>query len=54
MSHLEEEEDGAESGVPGWWSMKSDRSRREPLNFSKELGPPDTKLNSQREEERCS
>ncbi|XP_060898633.1 NLR family CARD domain-containing protein 3-like isoform X2 [Labrus mixtus] len=40
---LEDEEDGAESPVPSCLSLKSDRSRHEPLNFSKEPGPSDTK-----------
>ncbi|KAM6992381.1 NACHT, LRR and PYD domains-containing protein 12-like [Tautogolabrus adspersus] len=40
---LEEEEDGAESPVPSCLSLKSDRSRRDLLNFSKEAGPSDTK-----------
>ncbi|XP_032365483.1 NACHT, LRR and PYD domains-containing protein 12 isoform X4 [Etheostoma spectabile] len=43
MSDLEEEEDGAESGVSGWLSMKSDWSRREPPDLSTGPGPPDTK-----------
>ncbi|KAF1373369.1 hypothetical protein PFLUV_G00259850 [Perca fluviatilis] len=43
MSDLEEEEDGAESVVSGCQSMKSDRSRDYPHNFSKEPGPSDTK-----------
>ncbi|XP_028425814.1 NACHT, LRR and PYD domains-containing protein 3-like [Perca flavescens] len=46
MSDLEEEEDGAESVVSGCQSMKSDRSRDQPLYFSKEPGPSDTKLTS--------
>ncbi|KAF1373359.1 hypothetical protein PFLUV_G00259740 [Perca fluviatilis] len=46
MSDLEEEEDGAESVVSGCQSMKSDRSRGEPPDFSKEPGPSDTKLTS--------
>ncbi|XP_039646678.1 protein NLRC3-like isoform X2 [Perca fluviatilis] len=46
MSDLEEEEDGAESVVSGCQSMKSDRSRVQPLYFSKEPGPSDTKLTS--------
>ncbi|XP_060898624.1 NLR family CARD domain-containing protein 3-like isoform X1 [Labrus mixtus] len=41
---LEDEEDGAESPVPSCLSLKSDRSRHEPLNFSKEPGPSDTKF----------
>ncbi|XP_039667156.1 NACHT, LRR and PYD domains-containing protein 12-like isoform X2 [Perca fluviatilis] len=43
MSDLEEEEDGAESGVSGCLSMKSDRSKEQPLTFSNEPGPSDTK-----------
>uniref|UniRef100_A0A8C9XQG2 NACHT domain-containing protein n=1 Tax=Sander lucioperca TaxID=283035 RepID=A0A8C9XQG2_SANLU len=43
MSDLEEEEDGAESVVSGCQSMKSDRSIGDPLYFSKEPGPSDTK-----------
>ncbi|XP_039646724.1 LOW QUALITY PROTEIN: uncharacterized protein LOC120552612 [Perca fluviatilis] len=46
MSDLEEEEDGAESVVSDYQSLKSDRSRRDPLYFSKEPGPSDTKLTS--------
>ncbi|XP_039667155.1 NLR family CARD domain-containing protein 3-like isoform X1 [Perca fluviatilis] len=46
MSDLEEEEDGAESGVSGCLSMKSDRSKEQPLTFSNEPGPSDTKLTS--------
>ncbi|KAM6978151.1 protein NLRC3-like isoform 2-T2 [Tautogolabrus adspersus] len=40
---LEDEEDGAESAVPSCLSLKSDRSIAEPLYFSKEAGPSDTK-----------
>ncbi|XP_035854186.1 protein NLRC3-like isoform X3 [Sander lucioperca] len=43
MSDLEEEEDGAESVVSGCQSMKSDWSKDDPLNFSAEPGPSDTK-----------
>ncbi|XP_039646730.1 NACHT, LRR and PYD domains-containing protein 3-like isoform X2 [Perca fluviatilis] len=43
MSDFEEEEDGAESVVSGCQSMKSDQSKHEPLTFSKEPGPSDTK-----------
>ncbi|XP_028443340.1 protein NLRC3-like [Perca flavescens] len=43
MSDLEEEEDGAESGVSGCLSMKSDWSINQPLTFSNEPGPSDTK-----------
>ncbi|KAF1393471.1 hypothetical protein PFLUV_G00016270 [Perca fluviatilis] len=43
MSGLEEEEDGAESVVSGCLSMKSDQSKGEPLTFSNEPGPSDTK-----------
>ncbi|XP_035857499.1 uncharacterized protein LOC116038244 isoform X2 [Sander lucioperca] len=43
MSGLEEEEDGAESVVSGCLSMKSDRSKDPPPNFSNEPGPSDTK-----------
>ncbi|KAF1373367.1 hypothetical protein PFLUV_G00259830 [Perca fluviatilis] len=42
MSDLEEEEDGAESVVSGCQSRKSDRSRRDPPDFSTEPGPSDT------------
>ncbi|XP_056219859.1 NACHT, LRR and PYD domains-containing protein 14-like isoform X4 [Seriola aureovittata] len=42
MSGLEEDEDGAESPVSSCWSMKSDRSRDNPLNFSNEPGPSHT------------
>ncbi|XP_037612445.1 protein NLRC3-like [Sebastes umbrosus] len=43
---VEEEEDRAESpvsGLPSCLPMKSDRSKRDPLNFSNEPGPSDTK-----------
>ncbi|XP_028424707.1 NACHT, LRR and PYD domains-containing protein 12-like isoform X2 [Perca flavescens] len=43
MSDLEEEEDGAESVVSGCQSMKSDRSKHEPLIFSNEPRPSYTK-----------
>ncbi|XP_067447106.1 protein NLRC3-like isoform X22 [Thunnus thynnus] len=43
MKDLEEEEDGAESLISSCLSMKSDRSKDEPLNFSNEPGPSDTK-----------
>ncbi|XP_062298420.1 NLR family CARD domain-containing protein 3-like [Scomber scombrus] len=41
---VEEEEDRAASPAPSCLSMKSDRSKRFPLNFSNEPGPSDTKL----------
>ncbi|XP_073339509.1 protein NLRC3-like isoform X2 [Pagrus major] len=44
--HVEEEEDGAESPGSICPSMKSDRSKRVPLNFSDEPGPSDTKKRS--------
>ncbi|XP_059183294.1 NACHT, LRR and PYD domains-containing protein 14-like [Centropristis striata] len=40
---VEEEEDGAESVVSGCLSVKSDRSKDFPLDFSNEPGPSDTK-----------
>ncbi|KAM6964623.1 NACHT, LRR and PYD domains-containing protein 12-like [Tautogolabrus adspersus] len=40
---LEEEEDGAESPVPSYLSLKSDRSNYEPPDFRNEPGPSDTK-----------
>ncbi|XP_035863442.1 NACHT, LRR and PYD domains-containing protein 12-like isoform X2 [Sander lucioperca] len=43
MSDLEEEEDRAESVVSGCLSMKSDRSKDPPPDFSNEPGPSDTK-----------
>ena len=43
MKKEEEEEDGAESVLSSCLSMKSDRSRGFPLNFSNEAGPSDTK-----------
>ncbi|XP_039646672.1 NACHT, LRR and PYD domains-containing protein 12-like [Perca fluviatilis] len=49
MSDLEEEEDGAESVVSGCQSMKSDWSKDRPLNFSKEPGPSDTKVQNKRQ-----
>ncbi|XP_061574652.1 protein NLRC3-like isoform X6 [Cololabis saira] len=49
---VEEEEERPESPGSICLSMKSDRSRREPLNFSKEPGPSDTegRYRSQRPE----
>ncbi|KAL7374099.1 hypothetical protein ABVT39_022168 [Epinephelus coioides] len=44
MSHVEEEEDGAESGVFSSVSLKSDRSKDRPPVFSNKPGPSDTKL----------
>ncbi|CAK6984076.1 NLR family CARD domain-containing protein 3-like, partial [Scomber scombrus] len=38
----EEEEDGAESVTSSCPSMKSDRSKDDPLAFSNEPGPSDT------------
>ncbi|XP_056219858.1 NACHT, LRR and PYD domains-containing protein 14-like isoform X3 [Seriola aureovittata] len=49
MSGLEEDEDGAESPVSSCWSMKSDRSRDNPLNFSNEPGPSHTQGESYRQ-----
>ncbi|XP_067447086.1 protein NLRC3-like isoform X4 [Thunnus thynnus] len=43
MNHLEEEEDGAESLISSCLSMKSDRSKGGPPDFSNEPGPSDTK-----------
>ncbi|XP_042267570.1 NLR family CARD domain-containing protein 3-like [Thunnus maccoyii] len=48
MKDLEEEEDGAESLISSRLSMKSDRSKDEPLNFSNEPGPSDTKERKRR------
>ncbi|XP_075947409.1 NLR family CARD domain-containing protein 3-like [Anarhichas minor] len=47
----EEEEDRAESLVSGCLSMKSDRSKRLPLFFSKEPGPSDTQVQSRQRAE---
>ncbi|XP_074483960.1 protein NLRC3-like [Sebastes fasciatus] len=41
---VEEEEDGAESLVSGCLSMKSDQSKEEPLHFSNEPGPSESKV----------
>ncbi|XP_074483084.1 protein NLRC3-like isoform X2 [Sebastes fasciatus] len=41
---VEEEEDGAESLVSGCLSMKSDQSKEEPLLFSNEAGPSESKV----------
>ncbi|XP_039646674.1 NLR family CARD domain-containing protein 3-like isoform X2 [Perca fluviatilis] len=46
MSDVEEEEDGAESVVSGCLSMKSDRSKGLPLEFSNEPRRSDTRLTS--------
>eukprot|EP00064_Thunnus_orientalis_P019145 superscaffoldBa00004665_g19259 len=43
MNDLEEEEDGAKSLISSCLSIKSDRSKRDPLNFSNGPGPSDTK-----------
>ncbi|XP_044042707.1 NLR family CARD domain-containing protein 3-like isoform X2 [Siniperca chuatsi] len=43
MSYLEEEEDRSESPGSSCLSVKSDFSKEEPLNFSNEPGPSDTK-----------
>ncbi|XP_070709402.1 NLR family CARD domain-containing protein 3-like isoform X8 [Pempheris klunzingeri] len=53
---VEEEEDRAESAVSSCLSLKSDRSRLEPLFFSNEPGPSDTKVqyNRQRAESAVS
>ncbi|XP_059182661.1 protein NLRC3-like [Centropristis striata] len=48
---VEEEEDGAESVVSGCLSVKSDRSKGWPLNFSNEPGPSDTKFQSKQRAE---
>ena len=39
---VEEEEDGAESAVSSCLSLKSDRSKGFPPDFSKEPGPSDS------------
>ncbi|KAI3354977.1 hypothetical protein L3Q82_004771 [Scortum barcoo] len=44
MSGLEEEEDRSEFPGSSRLSMKGDRSKEEPLNFSNEPGPSDTKF----------
>ncbi|XP_073344208.1 LOW QUALITY PROTEIN: uncharacterized protein [Pagrus major] len=57
MSHLvEEAEDTAEFPVSSCLSMKSDRSKHEPLHFSTEPGPSDTQKRSHVsvEEQLCS
>ncbi|XP_036951056.1 NLR family CARD domain-containing protein 3-like isoform X2 [Acanthopagrus latus] len=41
---VEKEEDGAECSVSSCLSMKSDRSKNPPYNFSNEPGPSDTKV----------
>ncbi|XP_062272846.1 NACHT, LRR and PYD domains-containing protein 3-like [Scomber scombrus] len=48
MKKEEEEEDGAESVISSCLSMKSDRSNEQPLNFSNEPGPSDTKERKRR------
>ncbi|XP_042266689.1 NLR family CARD domain-containing protein 3-like isoform X8 [Thunnus maccoyii] len=48
MKDLEEEEDGAESLISSCLSMKSDRSKDYPPNFSNEPGPSDTKERKRR------
>ncbi|XP_059194042.1 NLR family CARD domain-containing protein 3-like isoform X2 [Centropristis striata] len=48
---MEEEEDGAESLFSGCLSMKSDRSMIQPLTFSNEPGPSDTKKRKRSDEE---
>ncbi|XP_073348862.1 NACHT, LRR and PYD domains-containing protein 3-like isoform X2 [Pagrus major] len=45
----EEEEDRAESPVSSCVSMKSDRSKDFPMNFSNEPGPSDSKVQSNRQ-----
>ncbi|XP_053193414.1 NACHT, LRR and PYD domains-containing protein 12-like [Scomber japonicus] len=50
MKKEEEEEDGAESVLSSCLSMKSDRSRGFPLNFSNEPGPSDTKDSEEEED----
>ncbi|XP_070784036.1 protein NLRC3-like [Enoplosus armatus] len=46
---VEEEEDRAESAGSSCLSMKSDRSKSHPLNFSHEPGPSDTKVQYNRQ-----
>uniref|UniRef100_A0A671WFQ5 NACHT domain-containing protein n=1 Tax=Sparus aurata TaxID=8175 RepID=A0A671WFQ5_SPAAU len=46
---VEEEEDGAESAVSSCLSLKSDRSKVEPLQFSTEPEPSDTQVQSNRQ-----
>nr|WPK86768.1 NLRC3-like protein 134 [Sebastes schlegelii] len=43
---VEEEEDGAESLVSGCLSVKSDQSKDDPLTFSDEAGPSESKVQS--------
>nr|WPK86720.1 NLRC3-like protein 135 [Sebastes schlegelii] len=43
---VEEEEDGAESLVSGCLSLKSDQSKDDPLTFSDEAGPSESKVQS--------
>ncbi|KAM6908489.1 NLR family CARD domain-containing protein 3-like [Lycodopsis pacificus] len=47
----EEEEDRAESLVSGCLSMKSDRSKEYPINFSEDPGPSDTQVQSRQRAE---
>ncbi|KAM8762819.1 uncharacterized protein AB9X84_007442 isoform 2-T2 [Acanthopagrus schlegelii] len=46
---VEKEEDGAECSVSSCLSMKSDRSKDPPHNFSNEPGPSDTKIHYNRQ-----
>ncbi|XP_073346785.1 protein NLRC3-like [Pagrus major] len=46
---VKEEEDRAESPVSSCLSMKSDRSKDHPLNFSNEPGPSDSEVQSNRQ-----
>ncbi|XP_044211507.1 protein NLRC3-like isoform X27 [Thunnus albacares] len=48
MNDLEEEGDGAESLISSCLSMKSDQSKGDPLDFSNEPGPSDTKERKRR------
>ncbi|XP_042266692.1 NACHT, LRR and PYD domains-containing protein 12-like isoform X1 [Thunnus maccoyii] len=48
MNDSEEEEDGAESLISSCLSMKSDRSKGDPPDFSNEPGPSDTKERKRR------
>nr|WPK86735.1 NLRC3-like protein 130 [Sebastes schlegelii] len=50
---VEEEEDRAESLVSGFVSMKSDRSKVDPLTFSDEPGPSESKLTSDQKMSDC-
>ncbi|XP_067467127.1 protein NLRC3-like isoform X2 [Thunnus thynnus] len=52
MNDVEEEEDGAESLISSCLSMRSDRSKDDPLHFSNEPGPSDTKKRKRKRKRR--